>query len=233
MAKGKFIVIDGLDGSGKTTQVKLLSRHLVSRGYPVVEIREPGSTALGEKIRRILLDRASRMSVETEMLLYMASRAQLVAEIIRPALAKNKIVIADRFTSATIAYQGYGGGLGGDKVKTVGQIAAGGAAARSDNGVPPQAGESRPYRRGGISPDLTIILDIKPEEGLKRIHEGRKDNNLDRIESRRLAFHKKVRQGFISLCRQERNYYLIDASKPVDIVHQQVIKIVDSCLRRK
>lgn len=208
MAKVKFIVIDGLDGSGKTTQVKLLSRYLMSRGFPVVEIREPGSTALGEKIRRILLDRASRMSGEAEMLLYMASRAQLVAEIIRPALAKNKIVIADRFTSATIAYQGYGGGLGKDTVKKVGQIAT-----------------------GGISPHLTIILDIKPKNGLQRIQKGRKGNRLDRIESRKLAFHGKVRNGFLSLCRQERNYYLIDASKPVDIVHQQVIKIVSSYLK--
>lgn len=207
MKQGKFIVIDGLDGSGKSTQVKLLAGYLSRRERKVCVVREPGSTAVGEKIRRILLDtRHKQMTPATELFLYMASRAQLVAEVIKPALKQGKIIIADRFLSSSIAYQGYGGRIARHRIKQIGAVAT-----------------------GGLAPDLLIILDIKPSAGLKRIRKGAR-SSFDRIENKQLAFHEKVRWGFRAIARVDTKAVLISADKPVDEIHRKIKIAVETLL---
>jgi dTMP kinase len=174
--KGKFITFEGSEGSGKSTQAKLLVDYLRRKRISVVALREPGSTPVGEKIRRILLDPANKeMSVICEMLLYMAARAQLVEQVIKPALKKGRFVICDRFLDATIAYQGHGGKIDLKTIQSVGKIAT-----------------------QGIKPDLTFLLDIDPAEGLRRAGKVK-----DRIELRKLAYHHKVRRGYFALAKKE------------------------------
>lgn len=196
--QGKFIVIDGPDGCGKTTQAGLLVNYLCKQGKRVVRRREPGGTQIGEKIRRILLDPSNRkMSVPTELFLYMASRAQLVREIIRPALARGKIIVCDRFLSASVVYQGRAGGLGGGVVESIGKVA-------TDN----------------IKPDLVIILDIRAADGLKR---RRKKGRLDRIETKQLLFHNKVRQGFRALAKQNpKRFRLISSCGTINAIQRKI-----------
>ena len=174
--KGKFITFEGSEGSGKSTQAKLLCEYLRRKKISVVALREPGGTFISEKIRKILLDPANKkMSLVCEMLLYMAARAQLIEEVIKPALKKGKFVVCDRFLDATIAYQGYGGGMDINLIKAVGRIVS----------------ES-------IKPDLTLLLDIDTAEGLRRA--GRVK---DRIEVRKISYHRRVRQGYFELARRE------------------------------
>ena len=176
MARGAFITFEGSEGSGKSTHSKLLCAYLRSRGFKIVFIREPGSTRIGEKIRKILLDKKNdRMAMETEMLLYMASRAQLIQEVILPALKARKVVICDRFLDSTLAYQGYGAGLDLAAIKSVGRFAT-----------------------LSVKPDLTIFLDIDTEAGLSRTGKTK-----DRIEERPISFHQRVRQGYLKLARLE------------------------------
>lgn len=196
--RGKFIVIDGPDGCGKTTQVRLLVNYLSQRGRKVVHLREPGGTAIGEKIRRILLDLDNRqMHLQTELFLYMASRAQLVHEVIRPTLAQGKMVVCDRFLSASVAYQGWAGGLGGAAVESIGKIA-------TDN----------------IKPDLSLVLDIRPVDGLRRrTRRGR----LDRIETRQLIFHNKVRRAFRALAkRNPKRFRIISAYGSIEAIQRKI-----------
>ena len=207
--RGKFIVIDGPDGGGKTTQTRLLVAYLRSRRVPLIKIREPGSTRIGEKIRKIILDPAFKdMSIRTEVFLYMACRAQLIEEIIKPALKKGKVVLCERFLSSSIAYQGRAGGLGEDNIKKVGRLAT-----------------------DRIEPDLTIILDIASAAGLKRVRHrrgGKKKRELDRIEARKLAFHRKVRSSFLKMARlNPAKVKLVNAAGPRPQVQAQVRKIVD------
>ena len=174
--KGKFITFEGSEGSGKSTQAKLLLKYLRSHGKSAILIREPGSTKISEKIRKILLDPKNKeMCDEAEMLLYMASRAQLVRELIIPQLKNGKFVICDRFLDATICYQGYGGGLNIGLIKLVGKFAT-----------------------KGLKPDLTFLMDIDVREGLRRA--GR---YKDRIEQKTLAYHKRVRKGYLHLSKLE------------------------------
>ena len=168
---GRFIVLDGPDGGGKSTQAALLAGWLRAQGREVVTCRDPGGTALGDRLRSLLLDRDSvPLSMRSEMLLYQASRAQLVDEIIRPALDAGKIVVSDRFLLANIVYQGFAGGLGIDVVGSVGKAAT-----------------------GGLVPDLTLILDLPLEVARNRVAKAR-----DRIEDRPESYHAKVRQGFLN-----------------------------------
>ncbi|MFA5116627.1 MAG: dTMP kinase [Candidatus Omnitrophota bacterium] len=172
MGRGAFITFEGSEGSGKSTHSKLLCAYLRSRGFKVIFVREPGSTSIGEKIRKILLDKENdHMTMETEMLLYMASRAQLVKEVILPALKARKAVICDRFLDSTLAYQGYGAGLDLADIKNVGRFAT-----------------------LSVKPDLTIFLDIDTKTGLSRTGKTK-----DRIEVRPISFHQRVRRGYLKL----------------------------------
>ena len=196
----KFIVIDGPDGCGKTTQTKLLVDWLKKQGVAVETFREPGGTAIGEKVRQILLNPEHiAMGTETELMLYMAARVQLWREKIVPALKQNKCVILDRWLSSTCAYQGFAGGFGIDKVIKIAEDCL-----------------ERPW------PDLTIILDVDLETAAKRL---KKD--LDRMEQKGDNYHKKVREGFLNLAKGRKNFAIINAADDIETVHKQVISIVE------
>ncbi|KKN89382.1 hypothetical protein LCGC14_0238890 [marine sediment metagenome] len=194
---GKFVVLDGPDGAGKSTQLDLLADGLASAGLSVCRLRDPGGTEIGDRIRDILLDRAhDGMSVECELLLYMASRAQLAHQRIRPALAAGQCVLCDRFISSTIAYQG----AGGVDVETIHQL---GCAAVGDTW-----------------PDVTVILDIDSAAGLARIAMA-----PDRMESKGPDFHRKVREAFCRQGeRQPDKVVVIDAAGTVDQTHDNIIR---------
>jgi len=171
--RGLFVTLEGIEGSGKSTQAKMLVSFLKAQGYKVLSLREPGATRLGEGIRGILLNPKSNMSALSETLLYVAARAQLVQEKVIPALRQNKIVICDRFMDATVSYQGYGLGLGSKLIDRMNEIAVKGAV-----------------------PDLTLLLDLSVTEGLRRCLYAK--GFADRIEQRGIAFHSKVRKGYLS-----------------------------------
>ncbi|HUU27477.1 MAG TPA: dTMP kinase [archaeon] len=191
MKKGKFFSIEGCEGAGKSTQAKLLAESLASEGYEVLLTREPGGTAIGEKIREILLDRNHpELNPHVELLLYLASRSQLVSEVIKPALEAGKLVITDRFHHSTLAYQGGARSLDLDLVRRMNDFAT-----------------------GGILPDITFLLDLPPEVGMRR-KGARKE--VDRMEGEGKIFHEKVRQAFLKLAGKEPNRILVlDARKPV------------------
>jgi len=174
--KGKFITFEGSECSGKSTQSKLLYEYLQQKGYKVVFLREPGGTKVSEAIREILLDNKNKaITGETELLLYMASRSQTVNEVIKPALEEGKIVICDRFLDSTIVYQGYGLGMDIKLIKSLGSFVT-----------------------GKVNPDLTILLDLPLEKALNGIHRQK-----DRIESRSFEYHRKVKNGYLKLAKQE------------------------------
>ena len=173
--KSKFITFEGSEGCGKSTQSEMLFSYLKAKGAKVIYLREPGGVKLGEVIRTILLDPKSEISPQAETLLYMAARAQVVEEIIKPALEAKKIVICDRFLDSTIAYQGFGLGIDIKLIKSLGSFAT-----------------------QGIKPDLTIFLDLPVKSGLKHRH-----NCRDRIEQRCVSYHEKVRAGYLTLAKQE------------------------------
>lgn len=194
---GRFVVIDGPDGAGKSTQAKLLAERLRADGLEVTLVRDPGGTAIGDRIRQILLDRThGEMAVECELMLYMASRAQLAAEVIRPALEAGQCVLSDRYISSTIAYQG-AGGADADAIRQAGRIAV-----------------------GQTWPDLTVILDLPSDAGLTRA--GRADEH-DRMEAKGLEFHRRVREVFLQQARQEpERFRVVDASGSIDEVHARL-----------
>ena len=196
-----FISLDGIDGAGKSTQIDLLRRHLESKGVSVVCFRDPGSTKLGEAVREILLHREDIPLANTsEMLLYMAARAQLVAEQLRPALQAGSTVICDRFLLANVVYQGVAGGLNVDDLWAVGKCAT-----------------------GGLFPDATIVLDLDPEVAFKRIQRG-----PDRLEKRGLEYFRLVRQGFLEQVAQAGGKSkVVDAAQDIQHIHQQVANFVD------
>ena len=173
--KSTFITFEGSEGCGKSTQSEMLFSYLKAKGAKVIYLREPGGVKLSEAIRVILLDPKSRISAQAETLLYMAARAQVVQEIIKPALEAKKIVVCDRFLDSTIAYQGFGLGIDIKLIKFLGNFAT-----------------------QGIKPDLTIFLDLPVKSGLKHRH-----NCQDRIEQRSMSYHEKVRQGYLTLAKQE------------------------------
>lgn len=190
---GRFITLDGVDGGGKSTQIERLQQWLISRGKTCQTFRDPGSTRLGEALRDILLHREEiPLAAHAEMLLYMASRAQLVQEVLRPALAQCDYVITDRYLLANVVYQGVAGGLDPDVIWQVGQIAT-----------------------GNLAPDLTIVLDVPIEIAATRI-----DRTRDRLESRGAAYFQRVRQGFLEQHdRTGGRAVVIDASLSVEEVH--------------
>lgn len=196
---GKFIVLDGPDGCGKSTQARLLTQWILAQGTETVNFRDPGTTVIGEKIREILLSPAhDAMTTPVEVLLYMAARAQLWAEAIAPALEQGRCVVLDRWLSSTCAYQGYAGGFGMAKVVAVADEAL-----------------ERAW------PDLTIVLDVDQDTAA-----GRLDRELDRMEQKGRSYHARVRQGFLKLAESRDDFAVVDAARPVDAVHQDVLDLV-------
>lgn len=189
---GRFIVFDGPDGSGKSTQFARFAALCREHDVTVCEVREPGGTAIGEQIRAVLLDPANvDMSLRCEMLLYMASRAQLVEQVIRPALQRRELVLADRFISSTLAYQGTAGGMSREEIMAVGRIAV-----------------------GECWPDLTVLFDVDEHVAATRLNPL-----LDRMEQKGVDFHRRVRQGYLDQARTEPDKHMvIDASKDADNV---------------
>ena len=178
--QGLFVSMEGPDGAGKSTQIELLRAYLTARGYDVIITREPGGTVISEAIRQIILNKEyTEMSPNTELLLYAAARAQLVQEVIRPALDAGKAVICDRFLESSVVYQGIARGLGVEKVYTVND-----------------------YALEGLRPQLTILLDLSAEEGLRR---KKNQAELDRMEAEGLQFHQKVVEGYRLLADREKD----------------------------
>lgn len=207
MNKGIFISFEGPDGSGKTTQINLLRSHLEKNGYKVLVTREPGGTAISEKIRAILLDPKNKeMDGVTEALLYAASRAQHVAEKIRPALDEGVIVLCDRFMDSSIAYQGYGRGLG-DDVRVINEFAV-----------------------QGYSPDITFFMNLKASEGIKRVDA---QGSRDRLELEALDFHDRVYRGYLALSEIYKSRYVnIDAAKSIEEISEEIAAKVDAFLNK-
>ena len=190
LKRGIFITFEGPEGCGKSTHSKLIARYLKHSGYNVLHTREPGGTKLGDRIRDVLLNAKNiKISPLAEVLLFEASRFELIEEVIKPALKKGKIVISDRFNDATIVYQGYAGNV---PLKNINQI------------------ESISLQR--CTPDLTILLDISAKNGLMKIHPGKRD----RMESKKISFHNKVRSGYLDLARKNK--------KRIKVIKTQKIK---------
>lgn len=199
---GKFLVIDGPDGAGKTTQLMLLGEWLRGQGAEVLETRDPGGTAIGDRIRQILLDNAhTEMVVGCEIQLYMASRTQLVGEVIAPALRRGTCVLSDRWVSSTVAYQVAGGEADEQDVLVAYRLAL-----------------------GDVWPDLTVILDIDPAEGLAR---AGKAAGHDRMEAKGAAFHRRVRELFLRRAEKSpERFAVMDAGGDVDEVQQRLREVV-------
>lgn len=213
--RGLFITMEGPEGAGKTTQARLLVDRL-RPAYDVLYTREPGGTPIGERIRALLLDEQHReMSDATEMLLFAASRAQFVADVVEPALRAGRLVLSERFVDASLAYQGYARGLGVQVVREVNAVAT-----------------------RGVIPDLTILVDIDPAVGLRRARqaegkEGRRGHG-DRLEQEALEFFVKVREGFLKIATEERNRVrVVDGSRPPQAVHAEVWRLVEEFLTSK
>ena len=205
---GLFITFEGTDGSGKTTQVQYLADHCRSKGFHVVQTREPGGTLISEKIRELILDVSTpEIDNVTEALLYAAARAQHVSQVIRPALERGDIVLCDRFVDSSIAYQGYARGLG--------------------DGV----AEINAFAVQGLEPDLTFYMELNPEIGLMRI---KKQNSFDRLEKEAIDFHRKVYDGYSVLRRQHADrYQVIDAALSEEMLSQEIRYIFDRWLASK
>lgn len=202
-----FITFEGIDGSGKSTQMRLLGERLRAAGKPVVENAEPGGTPIGMQIRRILLDAKNQDLCPTaELLLYFASRAQAVDELVRPALARGEIVLSDRWTDSTLVYQGCGRGLGADTVITLDRIAC-----------------------RGLVPDLTLIVDIDLETSLARARtrNTRTESSETRMDEQSLDFHRRVRDAYHALAAEQRDRIrLVNGDAPIDAVGQEIWEIV-------
>lgn len=204
--KGKFITFEGSEGSGKSTQIRLVRAYLKKKKKPVLFIREPGGVTISEKIRSVLLDvKNTKMSDMCETLLYMAARAQLVEEVIAPALKKGTIVLCDRFLDSTVAYQGYGNGVNMAAIKEIGRFAT-----------------------QGIQPDITFFFDISTQKGLSRI----KGRAKDRIERRAISYHNRVRKGYIQIAFKESGRVkLIDGDKSKKEICAVVQRHIDRLLK--
>lgn len=200
-----FFSFDGIDGSGKSTQMALFCDWLRAQGHKVVACRDPGCTPLGERIREILLhsDADTPIARRSEMLLYMAARAQLVDEVIRPALEAGRTVVSDRYLLANLAYQAYAGGLNLDAVRQVGEVAI-----------------------DGVRPDCVFLLDMPPASA-----EGRLDRQLDRMERQGDDYRRRLRDGFLAeAARPDSRIHLIDADRPIDVVQADVQQIATGLL---
>jgi len=203
MTHGPFISLDGLDGTGKSTQCRLLADWLRERGFRVVVCADPGGTVIGDVLRDLLLHRRHEMALPCEAFLFMASRAQLTAEVIRPALDAGQAVVADRYLLANVVYQGHAGGLDPQKLWDIGRLAT-----------------------GGLEPDLALVLDLPLE-----LAQSRRTGVPDRMESRADEFHARVREGFLAEARRRpERIQVVDANRPIQAVHEIICKLVNSRL---
>jgi dTMP kinase len=201
---GRFITLEGPEGAGKTVLARRLAEALEQRGHMVRLTREPGGTPLGERVRGLLLERSSgdlAIDARADALLFNAARAQLVAEVIRPALEAGEVVLCARFADSTLAYQGYGAGLPIDQLRAIAAVAT-----------------------GGLTPDLTVLLDVDPEVGLRRKAPGARNRFEASFD---LDFHRRVRAGFLELAAQEpERWRVIDSSRHVDRVFDELLRMV-------
>ncbi len=205
--KGKLITFEGVEGSGKTTQLKMIEKSLIEEGYKVRITREPGGTKIGNKIREILLNPLNNiLDYKAEILLYAADRAQDLKENILPALKAGEIVLADRYIDSNIAYQGFGRDLDLSMVRKINE-----------------------WVINGYWPDLTLILDIDIEKGIKRAKSLSLGKTGDRLEQEVLEFHQKVRDAFITMAKEDR-CVLINADQKPEILHREIFKIVKESL---
>jgi dTMP kinase len=199
LARGLFLSLDGLDGCGKSTQCRLLAAWLRGQGHTVTACADPGGTAVGDVIRGLLLEHRGEMSLPCEALLFMASRAQLTAEIIRPALDAGQVVVSDRYTLANVVYQGHAGGLDPEQLWQIGRLAT-----------------------GGLEPDLTLVLDLPADVARARIRRP-----ADRMESRPADYYDRVRAGFLlEAGRRPERIHVIEASGTVERIHEQITEEV-------
>jgi dTMP kinase len=214
MRHGLFITLEGIDGTGKSTQLRLLVQYLKKRGLPVRVTREPGGTKLGERIRKILLDsKTTHLSSLAELALMYAARAQHLEEVIRPSLASGEIVVSDRYNDASLAYQGYGRKLGAPTVRAFDRVVS-----------------------GSTQPDLTILLDLAPRLSLGRT-EGRESlrkSNQERFEAQGLDFHTRVRRGYLAIARKDsRRVKVVPAAGPVAEVQAKIRNLIDGFLAQR
>lgn len=207
MKKGFFIVLEGPDRSGKSTQAAMLKEWLEQQGMQTILTREPGGTAISEKIRKILLDPQVKAVPVAELFLFAVSRSQHTAEIIKPALAAGKIVISDRFTMSTEAYQGYGRGLPAEMIRTVNRIAT-----------------------EGIKPDLTVVFDVPEQEFEKRIREAEEKNGPDRFERENIEFRRRIQKAYRTFSRR-KGIKRIDASKSIDEIQSELRVLVSETIK--
>ncbi len=207
--RGLFITFEGTDGAGKTTQIQRLTADLRQTGYDVCLTREPGGTPISEQIRDMLLNPDhSEMAATTELLLYAASRAQHVSEVIKPALEAGKVVISSRFADAMVVYQGYGRGLDLERINHLNRIAT-----------------------DGVTPDVTFVLDLPVEIGLQRVQNSR--GGLDRLEREKIEFHRRLREGYQILAKQEpQRLKIIDSQVNSEQVYARIQAIIQPLLQQ-
>jgi dTMP kinase len=205
----RFISFEGPDGCGKSTQIRLLAQHLRAAEHDVLLSREPGGTPIGDQVRKVLFDLGNtEMDPRTEILLFSASRAQLVHQIILPHLEQGWIVLSDRFADSTLAYQGYGHGLDRDALRAITHFAT-----------------------SGLKPGLTLLLDLPVEEGLRR---RERDGNWNRLDAYELEFHRRVRRGYHALAQEcPERWVVIDAMRTKEEVQAEIIRVVDQRLETR
>lgn len=205
-----FITLEGPDGSGKSLQIPMLADFLRGMGYEVLTTREPGGTNIGDQIRQVIMKLGNtEMHPRTEILLFCSARAQIVEEVLRPSLARGVMVVSDRYADSTLAYQGYGHGVDLDELRRL-----------------------LAFTTGGLKPDLTLLLDVDPAEGLKRRQKsGGEWNRLDAYD---LAFHQRVRAGYLKMAQEEpERWQRIDASQTPEMVQSCIQKIILEKIRSK
>lgn len=204
MSKGLFITFEGTDGCGKTTQIELLKTYLETKGYKVILTREPGAKGLGTKLREILLNYDGEVSSNCESFLFLADRAQHVDTLIKPAIERGEIVLCDRHTDSTVAYQGYGRGLDLEQINMLNNLAT-----------------------SGLKPDITFLFDIDIETAQQRVGKSK-----DRMESAGMEFFKRVRQGYLEIAKSEpQRVKVLDATQKVEDISQKVIEYVDNLIQ--
>ena len=200
MKQGLFITFEGADGCGKTTQIELIDKYLRSKGFETLLTREPGAKGLGTKLREILLHYDGEVSPNCESFLFLADRAQHIDCIIKPALKEGKIILCDRHTDSTVAYQGYGRGVNIEEIQKLNNMAT-----------------------SGLKPDLTIVFDVDIETSMSRV-----GKNKDRMESSGIDFFNKVRQGYLEIAKKEpQRVKVIDSSDTIENIHKKVVELVE------